>query len=77
MTKCVNLFVLLTFVSGTWCEGQNTTNLPKQTAKSEAEEVISSHGPSRITRNIIQDRKGNIWIAAFGRLGRLNSVTNP
>ncbi len=27
--------------------------------------VITSHGPKVITRNIIQDRKGNIWMAAF------------
>jgi ligand-binding sensor domain-containing protein len=66
------------FISGTWCEGQNTTNLPKQTAKSEAEEVISSHGPGRITRNIIQDSKGNIWIAAFDGIFRYDgkSFTN-
>lgn len=31
----------------------------------EAKGIISSHGPKVITRNIIQDRKGNIWMAAF------------
>jgi ligand-binding sensor domain-containing protein len=27
--------------------------------------IISSPGPNRITRNIIQDKKGNIWIASW------------
>lgn len=31
----------------------------------ETKGVITSHGPKVITRNIIQDRKGNIWMAAF------------
>ena len=32
---------------------------------SENEGVITLGGPQVITRNIIQDRKGNIWMAAF------------
>ncbi len=37
-----------------------------------------SHGPKNITRNIIQDRKGNIWIAAFDGIFRYDgkSFTN-
>src|SRR6187402_2138558 len=37
---------------------------------SKTQEVITSHGPNRITRNIIQDRKGNIWMAAFDGIFR-------
>jgi len=32
--------------------------------------VNTSHGPKWITRNIIQDRKGNIWMAAFDGIFR-------
>ncbi|SEJ24459.1 Two component regulator propeller [Dyadobacter sp. SG02] len=74
MKKCVCSFALLLFVSGTWCHGQITTNLPK----SDTAGIISSHGPSAITRNIIQDRKGNIWMAAFDGIFRYDgkSFTN-
>jgi ligand-binding sensor domain-containing protein len=33
------------------------------TAKSKG--LTTAYGPNRITRNIIQDKKGNIWMAAF------------
>jgi ligand-binding sensor domain-containing protein len=47
------------------CRGQNKTDPPKDNIKAEAKQTNASHGPDQITRNIIQDRKGNIWIAAF------------
>jgi ligand-binding sensor domain-containing protein len=37
---------------------------------SENRGVITSYGPKWITRNVIQDRKGNIWIAAFDGIFR-------
>jgi len=42
------------------------------------EAIVTSPGPNRITRNIIQDRKGNIWIAAFDGIFRYDgkSFTN-
>jgi ligand-binding sensor domain-containing protein len=52
------------FVSGTLCEAQ-TSYYPIDTSK-----VITSHGPLGIVRNIKQDRKGNIWIAAFSGIFR-------
>lgn len=78
MMKCVHLFALLMFVSGTWCEGQNATNPPKDMAQPDTADIVGSHGPSRITRNIIQDRKGNIWMAAFDGIFRYDgkSFTN-
>lgn len=47
------------------CKGQSKTDPSKNTIKSETQNATSSHGPTRITRNLIQDRKGNIWIASW------------
>ena len=54
------------------------SDLTKDTTKYESKDVISSHGPKSITRNIIQDRRGNIWIAAFDGVFRYDgkSFTN-
>lgn len=57
--------LFLMFVFNTSCEAQNKTSLPEGKTKSETKDMITSHGPNRITRNIIQDKKGNIWMAAF------------
>ena len=52
--KYAQIYTLfLMFVFCTSGKGQNKTELPKD------------NGPQAITRNIIQDRKGNIWMAAF------------
>jgi len=61
--------LFLMFVFYTSCKGQNKTGLPKENIKSE---------PKYIIRNIIQDTKGNIWMAAFGGIFRYDgkSVTN-
>ena len=32
----------------------------------ETRDTISIHGPGNITRNILQDRNGNIWLATWG-----------
>jgi len=70
------LFLMLVFYTS--CKGQNQTDLPKENIKSENKAVPGSHGPDRITRNIIQDRKGNIWMAAFDGVFRYDgkSFTN-
>jgi len=71
------LALFLIFVTCVLCKGQNRTEVPKDTIKSETKEVITPHGfpygpysetysgPNSITRTIIQDRKGNIWIASW------------
>lgn len=64
MAKHLHLFSLLMFVSIAWCEGQEA-NLPKDNINSKTKEVITSDGPKGVTRTIIQDKKGNIWMAAF------------
>ncbi len=58
--------------------GQNQTARKKIMINSETKGVITSNGPQWITRNIIQDRKGNIWIAAFDGIFRYDgkSFTN-
>ena len=56
-------------------EGQNKTSLPKENIKFENKDSTTSHGPESITRNIIQDRKGNIWIAAFDGVFRYDGKT--
>jgi ligand-binding sensor domain-containing protein len=64
--KYVHIYILfLVFVFNTTCEGQNKTDSSKENINSATEGVITSAGPNRITRNIIQDRKGNIWIASW------------
>jgi ligand-binding sensor domain-containing protein len=70
------LFLMLIVI--TYCNGQSKTELSKASAKPENKEVIAPHGPTNIVRTIIQDRKGNIWIAAFDGIFRYDgkSFTN-
>ncbi len=72
--KMTNLiFLLLLFgcnQANTSNKEQNQTTLPKDTIKSKTKEAIISQAPKTITRNIIQDRKGNIWVAAFDGIFR-------
>lgn len=78
MKKFIHLLVtLLLFMFCTSCKEQVKTEQRKDTiVKSETKEVISPSNPKNkdainadipqnITRTIKQDRKGNIWIAAF------------
>lgn len=57
------LFLML--VIYTSCTGQGKIELSKENTRSESKDVSTYQGPNSITRNIIQDRKGNIWMAAF------------
>ena len=69
--------LLLMFVFCTSC-GQNQTEGKKIIITPENKGVVSSYGPKWITRNVIQDRKGNIWIATFDGIFRYDgkSFTN-
>jgi ligand-binding sensor domain-containing protein len=44
--------------------------LPAKAQQKNVKSVITSTGPNNTTRNIIQGRKGNIWIAAFDGIFR-------
>ena len=82
MTKPIKLFALLfMFVFCTSCKEQGKIDLPKEKTKSENKVIPTPHGPkakdaitstlpNNITRTIKQDRKGNIWIAAFDGIFR-------
>lgn len=74
MTKPVHITVLFMLILSTFCEGQG---LPKET-DSEKKELIASNVPKTITRNFIEDSKGNIWVAAFDGIFRYDghSFTN-
>ncbi len=66
MKKYVKIYTLfLMFVLCASCKEQRKTELLKDDVKSEPKEAITYTGPKWVTRNIIQDRNGNIWIAAF------------
>jgi ligand-binding sensor domain-containing protein len=70
------LFPVLVFCTS--CKGQVKAEPPKTDTRPETESVITSTAPNHITRNVIQDKKGNIWIASFGGIFRYDgkSFTN-
>ena len=69
LMKLFTLFLVLVFCN--YCNGQDKTALPKESTVTEMQEVSPSQGyKGGITRNIIQDRKGNIWIATYGGVFR-------
>ncbi len=75
------IFVLLLFgcnQANTSNKGENQTTVPKDTIKSDTKDSIPFHGPTSIVRTIIQDRKGNIWMASWEGIFRYDgkSFTN-
>lgn len=62
----------------TFNAGQNQTNVTKDTINSESGDSITSKGPSNIVRTIIQDKKGNFWMASWEGIFRYDgkSFTN-
>lgn len=78
MTKYLPLYALLIFVNCTLCNGQNKTTQSRSYYPSDTickNKVIILHGPMSITRNIKQDKKGYIWIAAFDGVFRYDGKT--
>lgn len=65
MMKYLSASAFLLFVFCTFCKGQVTIDLTENDIKYETQYVPLSTVPNGITRNIRQDRKGNLWIAAF------------
>jgi len=64
MAKLVYVCALLMTVCCICCIGQTTTIVQTDTNKSETKGLISPYGPTTSVRTIIQDRKGNIWLAS-------------
>jgi ligand-binding sensor domain-containing protein len=78
MMKYVIIFAwFLMIVFQSLCNAQSKTEQPGNN-KSETNDVITHNGPSDITRNIIQDRKGNTWAATWEGVFRYDgkSFTN-
>src|SRR5688500_12335292 len=78
MIKYIHLYTLfLMLVFHTSC-GQSQTKVKKNIINSETKDVITSYGPSKIVRKIIQDKKGNIWMASWEGIIRYDgkSFTN-
>ncbi|MEO1262649.1 MAG: two-component regulator propeller domain-containing protein [Bacteroidota bacterium] len=83
-----SIVLLLVFITA--CQGQKKTPppvdssvvldmLPKDDPYFNGTQTITSdHGPNTITRNILQDQKGNIWLATWDGIVRYdgNSFTN-
>jgi ligand-binding sensor domain-containing protein len=65
MKKYLHLhFLFLMSVFCTSSKGQNKSDFPTDTSKSESKGAITSYGPNTSVRTITQDRKGNIWLAS-------------
>ena len=63
--KYAHLYALfLMFVFCTPSKGQNKTNLPTDSIKSETKDVITANAPNTMVRNIKKDRNGHLLIAA-------------
>jgi ligand-binding sensor domain-containing protein len=65
MMKPVPVYALLIVVFCASCKGQNRPEVSTPVASAIEAPVTSQTRPHAITRTIVQDRKGNIWIAAF------------
>lgn len=79
MKSCTPIYaLLLMLVFCACCKGHVKAGLQKDNIKSESKSVITPAGPKNTTRNIIQDRKGNIWIASYDGIFRYDgkSFTN-
>lgn len=80
--------MLLLFVFTASCNGQIKTDVPKENINLpgitpddndpyfiETNANTTSHGPTSITRNIMQDRNGNIWLASWEGIIRYDGKT--
>lgn len=83
--------VLLLLIMSTSCYGQNGSGLTNENLRplglnwedkdpyfTGTTTITSPHGPRNITRNVLQDRKGNIWLASWEGIMRYDgkSFTN-
>ena len=78
MIRYIEKYVLLLMLIFCTSCGQNQAKGKKIIINSETKGAITPYGPKWITRNIIQDKNGNIWIATFDGIFRYDgkSFTN-
>ena len=77
--RYVHRYALLWLIAfGTSCQGPNPAGTAKDAIQSETKDTIVSYGPNTITRSLIQDKQGNVWMATFGGVFRYDgeSFTN-
>ena len=80
--------VLLVFVFSVSCQAQKEPDRPKAGLNplgmnwsdsdpyfQETNTITTSYGPSSITRNIMQDSKGNIWLASWEGIIRYDGTS--
>ncbi|MBE8713176.1 ligand-binding sensor domain-containing protein [Sphingobacterium hungaricum] len=65
MIRYMNSFAVFLIIAFSSACVQHSAEQKSSIIKNETEKVDTSNVPQGIVRNIIQDRKGNIWIAAF------------
>lgn len=76
MAKHLHVYALMLFVSCNLCQGQTKTTLPANTSKYQSKGLVSPYGPTTSVRTIIQDRKGNIWLASNEGIIRYDTSTS-
>lgn len=65
MTYASFSLMLFLLIAGLSCELKHHSKLPTTHISTKLEDSLSYQAPKDITRNIVQDKEGNIWIAAF------------
>ncbi len=72
----MRLFTFLFLLSMIFsCKGQLINKISKEVEIESTNDSLSTYVPKNITRNIRQDKKGNIWIAAFDGAFRYDGKT--
>jgi ligand-binding sensor domain-containing protein len=74
MMKHLLVCALLMLVSCAFCKGQNKTETPKNDTRYKIDDVVNAFGPNVITRNIMRDRTGNIWMATWDGVIRYDGM---
>ncbi|WP_420460918.1 serine hydrolase [Neolewinella sp.] len=74
-TKITHLTLFFPLVVLTACVEHTPSELAENTTTETATPVVTSTPPATITRSIIQDSAGDIWIAAFDGVFRYDGTT--
>jgi ligand-binding sensor domain-containing protein len=65
--RLVFLFLFAATILANFCNGQNKTVTPQDFDPYfvESSDTVSIHGPNCIVRDVLQDKKGNLWLATW------------